>query len=247
MGSTGEGVSKCNSCIQAVGKDEGVRCDVCREWMHASCMNMTKGLLREINRAGKEKKSLKKGGKEHKGSVHWYCLECSRAVKKGMLRSVQDLKARIRTLEEEVSKFMIEEEEEEEVDEMKEEMETAKIILEVNQEENENDGEGEEDEMNEERERESADVASEAGEDDGEGVLATEEVCRAEVREGEEDWINRWQLAGRKRPARILTIEMKVDRAERPAGLELDSNRWKWKAKRCISMQWRSRAIVRQC
>ena len=42
--------------------------------------------------------------------MHWYCLESSRTVKKGMLRSVQDLKARIRTLEQEVSKFMIEEE-----------------------------------------------------------------------------------------------------------------------------------------
>ena len=220
--SRSEGVSKCKSCTQTVSDDDGVRCDLCREWMHASCMNMTKGLLREINRAGKEKKSLKKGGKEHKGSVHWYGLECSKAVKKGMLRSVLDLKARIRTLEEEVSKFMIEEEEEE-LDEMKEEMETAKIVLEENQAASENDGEGEEDEINEERE--SADVASEvyheAGEDDGEGVPATEEVCQEEVREVEEDWINRWQLAGRKRPARIHTIEMKVDRAERPAGLEL--------------------------
>ena len=140
-----------------------------------------------------------------------------------MLRSVQDLKARIRTLEKEVSKFRIVEEKEDEVDGMNEEMESANIALEVYQEANENDGEREVDEVNEEME--SANVASEvyheAGKDDGEGVLATEEVCRAEVREVEEDWINRWQLAGRKRPAGIHTIEMKVVRAERPAGLEL--------------------------
>ena len=59
-------MSKCKSSIQAVGEDDGVRCDLCREWMPASCMNMTEVLLREINRAWKEKKSLRRGARSMK-------------------------------------------------------------------------------------------------------------------------------------------------------------------------------------
>ena len=60
--------------------------------MHASCGSMTKGLKKELLRAGREK------------GVHWFCIECSQDVK-GIFRSMQDLKTRMVALEDEVNRF----------------------------------------------------------------------------------------------------------------------------------------------
>ena len=80
-------------CRKEVGDDEGLQCDLCKGCLHASCGSMTKGLKKELLKAGREKKG-----------VHWFCMDCSQDVK-GIFRSMQDLKARMVALEEEVSRF----------------------------------------------------------------------------------------------------------------------------------------------
>ena len=117
-----------------------------------------------------------------------YCIECSQDVK-GIFRCMQELKARVVALEEEVSRFTR--------TEVKKE-----AALDVYQEARDDDDNGEVDEIHEEME--SANVVLEVHQETrvDEGALATVEVCRAEVREEEEDWISRWELARRKkRPA----------------------------------------------
>ena len=83
----------CKRCRKDVGDDEGLQCDFCKGYMHASCGDIMKGLKRELLRAGREQKG-----------VHWYCIECSQDVK-GIFRCMQDLKARMVALEVEVSRF----------------------------------------------------------------------------------------------------------------------------------------------
>ena len=53
----------CKRCRKDVGDNEGLQCDFCKGYMHASCGSMTKGLKRELLRAGREKKG-----------VHWYTV-----------------------------------------------------------------------------------------------------------------------------------------------------------------------------
>ena len=43
-------------CREEVGDDKGLQCDLCKGCVHASCGSMTKGLKRELMRAGREKK-----------------------------------------------------------------------------------------------------------------------------------------------------------------------------------------------
>ena len=62
----------CKRCCKGVGDDEGaegLQCDFCKGYMHASCGSIMKGLKRELLRAGREQKG-----------VHWYCIECSQDV-----------------------------------------------------------------------------------------------------------------------------------------------------------------------
>ena len=140
--------------------------------------------------------------------MHWYCIECSQDVK-GIFRCMQDLKARMVALEVEVSRFT------------RTEVKSV-AALDVYQEARDDDGNGEVDEIHEESANVVLEVHQETRVD--EGALATMEVCRAEVREVEEDWISRWELARRKkRPAEKHTTERKEVRTKRPAGLELQN------------------------
>ena len=83
----------CKRCHKDVGDDEGLQCDFCKGYMHASCGNIMKELKRELLRAGREQKG-----------VQWYCTECSQDVK-GIFRCMQDLKARMVALEVEMGRF----------------------------------------------------------------------------------------------------------------------------------------------
>ena len=85
----------CKKCRKDVRDDEGLQCDFCKRCMHASCGSMTKGLKRELLRAGREKKG-----------AYWFCIECRQDVK-GIFRSMQDLKTRMVALEDEVNRFTL--------------------------------------------------------------------------------------------------------------------------------------------
>ena len=59
-----------------------------------------------------------------------------------------------------------------------------------------------------------------------EGALATLEVCRAEVREVEEDWISRWELARRKKTSRETHNREERGQSKEASGVGITKQIW---------------------
>jgi hypothetical protein len=82
-------VVKCGECKKVVA-DKGIQCELCDLWFHCKCINIVEDTYKLMNQE----------------TLHAYCGRCDVAVGK-LLRTISDMRARQKRLEEEFHKMWI--------------------------------------------------------------------------------------------------------------------------------------------
>ena len=94
--------SPCGQCRKLVSEDDpAMRCEICEQWFHIKCQQMTKAEYNYIQGGSSKKKALNK--------LHWYCSTCDRVSVNYMKKVTslhikqQKLKEKINALEEKIN------------------------------------------------------------------------------------------------------------------------------------------------
>lgn len=81
----------CGSCKKGVGqKEEGVQCEICTNWFHCPCQNVSEELYKALNMFSKD--------------ISWFCHSCKGGAEK-VLGLIQTIQKRMNNMNEEVNKF----------------------------------------------------------------------------------------------------------------------------------------------
>ena len=95
--------SPCGQCRKLVKEDDpAMRCEICEQWFHIKCQQMTKAEYNYIQGGSAKKKALNK--------LHWYCSTCDRVSVNYMKKLTslhikqQKLEEKINALEENINK-----------------------------------------------------------------------------------------------------------------------------------------------
>ena len=95
-GSTNSNPSPCGQCNKLVKEeDPAMKCEICEQWYHIKCQNITKAEYNYIQGRTK-KKSLNK--------MHWYCLTCDRMAV-NIMKTMTILHVKQQKIEEEMAKL----------------------------------------------------------------------------------------------------------------------------------------------